>query len=104
MIKHKQLSAQDWNTIANCPEQVENRKHITCYQCYEFNRHMSPNGLAKLNNINLVLRNYAKLTDKQKPLVPSDSYNLAKQYLSMKRDLKTNARSGGEKLQNDLKN
>lgn len=104
MVRPTQLSAQDRITVANRPVLMDTRKKITCYQYYEITVHVSPECLAKLNNMNLVVRNYEKLTDEQKALVPSDANNLFRKYLEMKRNLATNFCNSDEQPQSGSKN
>lgn len=104
MVRPKQLAAKDRDSFSNRPEWAEPRKKIICYQRHEINNHISQVCLAKLNDMDLVERNWEKLTDEQKLWVPSDTCNIVQHYLKMKRDHETNTRNSDEQPQNDPKN
>lgn len=91
------------HNVTSRSEWMVYRRQILCYESYEIDSHMSPKCMAKLNIMELVVHDYEKLTDEQATLVPADSYNLAKQYLKMKRDLTTSKRNSGKKPQNESK-
>lgn len=57
-----------------------------------------------LNDMDLAVHNYEKLTDGQRPILPADLYNFAEMYLKIKRDLaKKKKRNSNEQLQNKSK-
>lgn len=104
MVKPKRLTAKDRHTATNCPKWVVLRKQIIWYKCYKIDSHLPPECLAKFNDMDSVVHNYEKLTDKSKPLIPADSYSIAKKYSEMECEVATNQRSSDEQPLNESKN
>ena len=104
MVRPKQVAFQDENTTRNRPGWEVTKQQIICYLCYEIGTHISPRCTDKLNDMDLVVANYEKLTDEQKKLVPDDSYKLAKRYLDMRHELSNMNRKNEHPAEDSSKN
>ena len=91
MVKPPGVPHQDETTVKNRPG-WEAKIEIICYTCYVVGDHTSPKCNVPVSDMQRIVSNYESLTNEQRSRVPSDSYELAKKYLGMKRDLSSNNR------------
>ena len=107
--RHKWFAPKKWYFKTRTPPNLARvgrkpKKQIICYLCYEIGTHISPRCTAKLNDMDLVVANYEKLTDEQKQLVPDDSYKLAKRYIDMRLELSNMNRKNEQPAEDSSKN
>jgi len=91
MVRPPVVPHQDKGTNKNRPG-WETKVELICYTCYVVGDHTSPKCNVPISDMQRIVSNYEALTDEQRSRVPSDSYQLAKKYLGMKRELSSDNR------------